>query len=154
MTDRGSRMLGILSLLLEPAEREAVLGDLVESGESNLQAIFAIIGLWQRRQLRLWRNWRPCLAAFGLAMPGSFLLMGFSLSVSHVYQQWIGGPGFTLLLCNVFLLATVGWVGAFFVGVLSRRTLWVSMVLSFAPCLFCLERFRIESLSRFCLLLF
>ena len=32
--------------------------------------------------------------------------------------------------------------------------LGVSAVLSFAPCLFCLERFRVESLSRFCLLLF
>jgi hypothetical protein len=147
-------MLGILCLLLEPAEREAVMGDLVESGENDRQAIFAIIGLWLQRQLCLWRNWRPWLAAFGLAIPGSFLLMGFSFSVSHVYQQWIGGPGLTLLLCNLVLLAGVAWAGAFVVGSLSRRTLWVSMFLSFAPCLFCLERFRIESLSRFCLLLF
>src|SRR6202041_3301023 len=81
------------------------------------------------------------------------------------YQQFVGvtilhatgfnvGPGFALLLCNVILLA--GWLrtGGFVVGSISRRTLWVIAALSFAPCLFCLERFRVESLSRLCLLLF
>ena len=33
-------------------------------------------------------------------------------------------------------------------------TVWVSAALSFAPCVVCLERFRVESLSRLCLLLF
>src|SRR5450432_1362129 len=36
----------------------------------------------------------------------------------------------------------------------SRRTLWVSASLCALPCLFCLARFRIESLSRVSLLLF
>jgi hypothetical protein len=154
MTNLSWLWIDIASSLLEPSEREAVVGDLIEAGERGQQALLAIVGLWARRQLHLWKNWRPWLAAFGLAIPGSFLLMGFSLSVSHVYQQWIGGPGRTLLLCNVILLIGIAWTGAFLVGSLSRRTLWVSMAMSFAPCLFCLERFRIESLSRFSLLLF
>jgi hypothetical protein len=62
--------------------------------------------------------------------------------------------GFALFLCNVLLLAAWSWTGGFVVGSVSRRTVWVSAALSFAPCVFCLERFRVESLSRLCLLLF
>ena len=151
------RLMSMILCLLEPGEREAVQGDLTEAGEGGWHALFGVVGLLARRQLDLWKNWRPWLAAFGLAVPGSFLLMGFSLSVSHAYQQWIGPelrPGLALLVCNVVLLVGLAWTCAFVVGSLSRRTLWVSATLSFAPCLFCLERFRIESLSRFCLLLF
>ncbi len=157
MTDLSVWLMNLISRLLEPAEREAVQGDLIEGGESGWRAVYAVVGLLIRRQLQLWMNWRPWLAAFGLAVPGSFLLMGISISVSHAYQHWIGPdfrPGLALLICNVLLLVGLAWTGAFLVGSLSRRTLWVSTVLSFAPCLFCLERFRIESLSRFCLLLF
>jgi hypothetical protein len=63
-------------------------------------------------------------------------------------------PGIWLLFCNVFLLVGWSWTGGFVVGSLSRRTVWVSAALSFLPCMFCLARFRVESLSRFCLLLF
>jgi hypothetical protein len=157
MTRTESRLLDVVSHLLEPNEREVVLGDLKEGGESAQQSLLAILGLVIRREAALWANWRPWLAAFGLALPFSFLLMGFSLSVSRAYQQYVGvhvGPGFALLLCNVLLLAGWAWTGGFVVGAISRRTLWVSAALSFAPCLFCLERFRVESLSRLCLLLF
>jgi hypothetical protein len=157
MSRTESRLVGFVSHLLEPTEREVVLGDLEEGGDSARQSLVAILGLVIRREAALWRNWRPWLAAFGLALPFSFLLMGFSLSVSRAYQQYVGvhvGPGFALLLCNVLLLAGWAWTGGFVVGAISRRTLWVSAALSFAPCLFCLERFRVESLSRLCLLLF
>jgi hypothetical protein len=157
MSRTESRLVGVVSHLLEPNEREVVLGDLEEGGENARQSLVAILGLVIRREAALWRNWRPWLAAFGLALPFSFLLMGFSLSVSRAYQQYAGvhvGPGFALLLCNVLLLAGWAWTGGFVVGAISRRTLWVSAALSFAPCLFCLERFRVESLSRLCLLLF
>lgn len=165
MTDISQRFMDVVSQLLEPYEREAVLGDLAEAGESGWRGLVAVLGLIIRRQADLWRNWRPWLAAFGLAVPGSFLLMGFSVSVSHAYQQLVGpglfrvtgvtvGSGFLLLLCNVIVLSGWAWTGGFVVGSVSRRTVWVSAALSFAPCLFCLERFRVESLSRLCLLLF
>jgi hypothetical protein len=160
-----SQLVDLVSRLLPPDEREVVQGDLVESGESAWQSLLAVAGLVIRREAALWRNWRPWLAAFGLAVPSSFLLMGFSLSVSRAYQQLIGGPilhatgvtvgpGLALFLCNVLLLAAWSWTGGFVVGSVSRRTIWVSAALSFAPCAFCLERFRVESLSRLCLLLF
>jgi hypothetical protein len=161
----GWRLVAVIAQLLGREEREAVQGDLMESGESGWQALLAVLGLVIRRQAGAWRNWRPWLAAFGLAVPGSFLLMGFSLSVSRAYQQSIGPsitqatglsvrPGLSLLLCNVILLIGWAWTGGFVLGSVSRRTVWVSAALSFAPCVFCLERFRVESLSRLCLLLF
>ncbi len=160
-----SQLVDLVSRLLPPEEREAVQGDLLEGGETAWQSLLAITGLVIRREMDLWRNWRPWLASFGLALPSSFLLMGFSLSVSRAYQQLIGGPilhatgvavrpGFALFLCNVLLLAAWSWSGGFVVGSISRRTIWVSAALSFVPCMFCLERFRVESLSRLCLLLF
>ena len=161
----GWSLTTLASKLLERDEREAVLGDLAECNESGWHGLLDVLGLVIRRQTLLWRNWRPWLAAFGLALPSSFLLMGFSVSVSRAYQQFIdttilkttgltAGPGFSLLLCNSALLLGWSWTGGFVVGSLSRRTLWVSAALSAAPCLFCLSRFRIECLSRLCLLLF
>ena len=165
-TRTGSRLVDLVSRLLEPDEREVVQGDLLEAGESAWQVAAWLFWAWlSGGEAALWRNWRPWLAAFGLALPSSFLLMGFSLSVSSAYQQLVGGPilhatgvtvgpGLALFLCNVLLLAAWSWTGGFVVGSVSRRTVWVSAALSFAPCVFCLERFRVESLSRLCLLLF
>jgi hypothetical protein len=164
-TGTSSHLVDLVARLLPPEEREVVKGDLLEGGESAWQSLLAVVGLVIRREAALWRNWRPWLAAFGLAVPSSFLLMGFSLSVSHAYQQLVAGPilhatgvtigpGLALFLCNVLLLAAWSWTGGFVVGSVSRRTVWVSAALSFAPCVFCLERFRVESLSRLCLLLF
>jgi hypothetical protein len=161
----GWTLVEFVSQLLEREEREAVQGDLAEAGESGWQAAADVLGLVIRRHVLLWKNWRPWLAAFGLALPSTLLLMGFSLSVSQSYQQLFNpavtkaigmtlGPGFMLLLCHVLLLLGWSWTGGFVVGTVSRRTVWVSAVLCCLPCLFCLARFRVESLSRFCLLLF
>jgi hypothetical protein len=154
------RLFSLASRMLEPAEREAVEGDLLEAGETAWQSFCGVVGLVVRREAALWRQWRPWMAAFGVALPFSFLLMGFSLSVSRGYQELVShaglglGPGWVLFLCNVLLLAGWAWTGGFVVGSVSRRTLWVSGLLCFTPCVFCLERFRVECLSRMCLLLF
>src|SRR5450759_2133589 len=52
--------------LLEPDERQAVLGDLAESGETGIRALAAVAGLVTRRQLGLWKSWRPWVALLGL----------------------------------------------------------------------------------------
>jgi len=165
MTSAGWSFVAVAAQLLESREREVVLGDLMETRESAWRGFLDVLGLAVRRQLLLWKSWRPWLASFGLAFPGSLLLMGFSISVSQTYQKLVSstvfnatgltlGPGFTLLLCNVLLLVAWSWTGGFVIGSVSRRTVRVSAVLSFVPCVFCLARFRVESLSRFCLLLF
>jgi hypothetical protein len=161
----GWTLVEVVSQLLERDEREAVRGDLAEAGESGWRGLLDVLGLVIRRQALLWKNWRPWLAAFGLALPSTLLLMGFSLSVSQSYQRLFNpvlvkatglsvGPGFSLLLCHVLLLLGWSWTGGFVVGSVSRRTVWVSAIFGLLPCVFCLARFRVESLSRFCLLLF
>ncbi len=145
--------------LLERDEREAVMGDLVEAGVGAWRGLVDVAGLVVRRQAELWMSWRPWLAAFGLALPGSLLLMGTSVSVSWKVQRLLGsnemaGAGLLALLWNVLLLIGWAWTSGFVVGALSRRTVWVSIVACFSPCLFCLARFRETSLSRLCLLLF
>jgi hypothetical protein len=165
MTSAGWSFVEVAAYLLEREEREVVLGDLIEAGESAWLGLWDVLGLVARRQLVPLKSWRLWLASFGLALPGSLLLMGFSVSISQTYQRLIHpavfkatgltiGPGFTLLLCNVLLLIGWSWTGGFVMGSVSRRTVRVSAVLSFLPCVFCLAKFRVESLSRFCLLLF
>lgn len=165
MKNVGWFFVEMLTHLLEHDEREAVLGDLIEANESAWGGFTGVLGLVIRRQLLLWKSWRPWLAAFGLALPGSLFLMGLSVSISLAYQRLFAptvlqatgvaiGPGFTLFLCNVLLLIGWSWAGGFVLGTLSRRTLQISAICSFLPCLLCLSEFRIESLSRFCLLIF
>jgi hypothetical protein len=165
MRRTGSRLFDLVSQLLPHDDREAVQGDLLENGEGWWPSLLAVLGLAMRREATLGTHWRPWLATLGLALPSSLLLIGFSLSVSHAYEQSVTsavvhitglnvGPGFALLLCNLLLLAAWFWARGFLVGPVSRRTARLSATLWFAPCAFCLERFRVESLSRLCLLLF
>ena len=118
---------------LDRDERDAVLGDSLEAGERPSQALFSILGLVLRRQILLWKGWRPWLAAFGFAAPCTWLLMTVSLSVTCTSERLLGlsighwaptgNEGFALLACHIFLLI------AFAIGSLSPRTLWTSAAL-------------------------
>jgi hypothetical protein len=165
MSGLGWRLVETISKLLERDDREAIQGDLLEAGESPWKAAVEVAGLVLRRQAALWKTWRPWLAAFGLAFPSSLLLMGLSVSVSQSYQHLLNpaihratgvtvSPALWFFFCNVVLLVGWSWSGGYVVGSLSRRTVWVSAILSSLPFLFCLSRFNVESLPRFCLLLF
>ena len=165
MTTIARAMLEVAAQLLERNERETVLGDLAETGESAWKGLLEIIGLAVRREALVWAGWRPWLAAFGVSLPSSLLLMGVSVSVSCTYERLAGlevfapcaptgHEDFPLLLCHIALLMIWAWTGGFVVGFLSRRTLWVSVIACLVPCLFCLTRFSQIELSRFCLLLF
>jgi hypothetical protein len=153
----GWSLTEVAAQLLPREEREAVLGDLSEAHQSAWRGLLDVLGLVTRRQLLLWKSWRPWLSGFGLALPSSFLLMGVSVGVSMTYQSF-AAPGTlkqrSLFLCQVLLLTAWSWSSGFVVGKLSRQTLWASVLLCFTPCLFCLARFRIPSLSRASLLLF
>jgi hypothetical protein len=158
-------LVNYASRLLATNEREAVLGDLAEAGDTGWQGLLGVLGLVFRREALLWKNWRPWLAGFGVALPSSFLLMGASMSVSWSYMRLLcpellqraslTRPSATVvLLGQALLLIGWSWTGGFVVGSLSRRTLWVSTLLCYSPCLFCLSRYRVQSLSPLCLLLF
>ena len=82
MTNIRWRLVDALALRLAPAEREAVLGDLIETQTSAWRSFCEIGGLLVRRQLQLWKSFEPWLAAPGLAFPCSLMLMGFSFAIS------------------------------------------------------------------------
>jgi len=144
--------------LLEPREREAVLGDLAEAGEAAWHGLIAVLGLALRRQVLLWKSWRPWVSAFGVVLPNSFQLMGFSMLVSSMFlqdlQRGLRSEELSNLLGKSVLLAIVAWSCGFAVGAISRRTLWVSCVACLLPCLFCFSRFAVPHRSPLSLLLF
>jgi hypothetical protein len=158
MTAVGWRVVASVAELLEWNEREVVLGDLAEAGDSAWRGVLDLAGLVARRQVLLWKSWQPWLAAFGWTLPCSFLLMGFSLSVSGAFRQVVDkgivGGGLMPLICRIVLLLVWAWSGGFMVGTVSRKTLWVSAATCFAPCLFCLSRFGVPHESPISLLLF
>ena len=159
------KIVEVVALRLTPTEREIVLGDLIETRETAWRGMREVSGLAARRQLQLWNGWRPWLAAPGLAFPCSFLLMGFSFAISsELRNHFVHGWRLSFfstepveaisLLCRVLVLLISAWAAGFTVESISRRTSMVSAICCFLPCLFCLLRFRQESLPRFCLLLF
>jgi len=74
------RILSILANLLATDEREAVLGDLAEAGESGMKAIVGVFGLVVRRQAALWLDWRPWLTLVGFVIPAGLAL--------HLIARW------------------------------------------------------------------
>ncbi len=165
MTSTSWPLMELAARLLERDEREAVLGDLLESGDGGWSGLLGVLGLVVRRQLQLFRNWRPWAASFGLTLPGSLLLMGFSVSIASICERLSDHKilsesphaiqeAFISLFCRGLLLIGGSWVCGYVVGSLSRKALWMSIASCCFPCLFCLVRFREPSLSRFCLFLF
>jgi hypothetical protein len=147
------------SRLLEPDERDAVRGDLAESGETGRQALRAVLGLVIRRQAVLWKDWRPWLALLGLVPLGVQLSL-FSRHVADTSaifiwmyaNNWtwtyVTNPSFRLDLAHyigVFSLQYISltcmsWMAAFMLGSLSRRAILVNgslycLVLLFAAIL-------------------
>ena len=125
-------IVDILSLALEPSERIAVRGDLVDCGDSSVRSITGVFGLVIRRQIGLWKNWRPWLALVGLSLVSgvvlSEILAGFNLAFFH----WINGfsnyrtanQDILYLASLAFALITFSSLSGFVLAALSGRTLW------------------------------
>ena len=75
-------LVRFMARALEPAEREAVLGDLTERGSSNTQAMLDVLGLAVRRQLMIWRTWRPWFALIGIVGLSGFYLSGMIMRLA------------------------------------------------------------------------
>jgi hypothetical protein len=164
MSGIGWPLVELASKLLERQEREAVVGDLLETNESAWQGFLDVSGLILRRQAGLWKDFRPWLAGFLIAIPCSYLLTSVSVSVSCTYQRLVnhkvygwhwptGHEGFPLLLCHIFLLIAWSWSGGYIVGPISRQTLWASAILSVLPSVLSLHMYPSQALPRFCLYL-
>ena len=162
---KGWELVEYFARVLPPEVREPVLGDMLEADESAWQALRGLFSLVVLRQTEDWRSWRPWLAGFGVALPSSFMLMGVSVSVSWSYMRLLcpdmmaqasltKPSAMVVLLWQALLLIGWSWTGGFVVGSVSKRTLWASTLLCYAPCLVCLSEFHSGSMSRFCLFLF
>lgn len=136
----------LLSRALAPDEREAVRGDLAESGTSAGQALRDLAGLAVRRQCALAAGWRPWLALSAVGAPAGLLLTlasrraadGSAIFIWLYANNW----DWTLLRDAAFLhnvpgviaeiavsyavLACWAWTGGFLIGSLSRRAVWLS----------------------------
>jgi hypothetical protein len=146
MTGVVSRLADAVSQRLDPEEREAVWGDLEESGASATSRLCEVLGLVVRRQAEQWADWRPWLGLFGVAIPTGALLSFISRNWSdvmaidsYVYAtHWTSyifrSPGARLDLVGVVLrflmmsIALMGWAwsAGSALGSISRRTTWVS----------------------------
>lgn len=142
LTGFRSRSVELAAQLLDPGEREAVLGDLRELGVSQGRALGEILGLAARRQVALWANCRPWLSLLLLILPLSLLLSvkaKFAAGESSVYLWMyannldvalLGNHGFWYELAHsvpivlaIFLrLFCWSWTAGFVLGLLGTRT--------------------------------
>lgn len=149
---------------LDRDERDAVLGDSLEAGDSIGQAFSSVLGLVFRRQVLLWRSWRPWLAVLVFGVPSTTLLMYVSVSVTCTFDRLMGinisrwaptgNEGFALLLCHIILLIAWSWTTGFTLGSLSPKTLWLNAALLVYLTLHFEGHFRTDSISSFAPFLF
>ena len=143
--------------LLAPLDREIVLGDLVEMDRGAWCGLGDVLGLAVRRQLSLWRSWRPWAASFGLAMPASLFLMGWSVAASSAVVSLLQEPTRALVwvsLSRLFLVICWAWMAGFAVGSVARGTLWASALACCASCVHCLSLWPGHGISPLRLLVF
>ena len=142
------------TIFLEPKDRDAVLGDLAETGASGWSALRSVLGFVARQQMELWRAWQPWVAS-SVAFAGSLLLLGVSFGLSVDSRHLLRGEReYGSVLCEALLMLLWAWTSGFVVGSLSGKTRWVAGILCAIPCLSCVLRFQDTSLSRLCVLLF
>jgi hypothetical protein len=143
------QLVEILSRTLDSDERQAVRGDLEESGETSLQALWDVLGLVVRRQAALWAHWRPWLTLVGLVVPLGMLVSVVSRRVaglSAVYiwmyaNNWdwnlLGYRGFWYQFAQSFeeiflaylTLVCWSWTSGFVLGSASRGIIRLNSVL-------------------------
>ena len=132
-------LLRVLARGLEPAERDVVLGDVMESGEGAVAAMRDVLGLIVRRQVGLWKVWQPWVALFGIGclvgVPLSQIVFRLNVGLGQqlkTYFKWgvHYGTGLTVqqdiafLLCLTIALLVWSWTCGFVLGSLSGRTVW------------------------------
>ena len=143
-------VVDIVSGMLDPTEREAVRGDLIESGETCTRALLSVLGLLIRRQAALWSNGRPWLVLVGLVLPLGTLLSLVSrntASSSAIYiwfyaNNWdwnllalpagfgTGLPNASLgVLISNLALVCWSWTSGLLLASVSRRTIWLNGIL-------------------------
>ncbi|HYS24307.1 MAG TPA: hypothetical protein VEP46_01850 [Vicinamibacterales bacterium] len=140
------RLADIVSQALDADEREAVRGDLEESGRSGASALLDVLGLVVRRQFALWLEWRPWAALLGVVIPLGMLLSllcrwwseGAAIDAfvylhngSWTYFSFQGwrhdvARAAAQIALDCLALACWSWMAGFVIGSISRRTAWIN----------------------------
>jgi len=138
-----------LSHMLKPGEREAVLGDLAESGATGSRALRELSGLIARREWRLW------LALVLLAGQSFALLIFVSAPILNFDIWWKYGVRYedglspardaVVLACYCFALIFCCWTSGFALASFSRRQIQLKAALFHVVLLFCLAGFMASS---------
>jgi hypothetical protein len=139
------RAVDVVSRLLPTGEREAVCGDIAESGESGGEALRDILGVVLRKQAVLWTDWRPWLALVGFVWPVAAILSLSCAYLDRTYDLYLWifrnhgdidpltlsqiglGPrnGMARLVVGSSLLACWSWSYGFILRRLANRTIWI-----------------------------
>jgi len=134
-------LVDVLSRTLDADERQAVRGDLAESGESVVRAIWDVLDLIVRRQVGLWAGWQPWLALLGIACLAGVPLsritfrlnvdLGQQLMAYYTYGVHFGTlltpqQDMAWLLCLAVALLVWSWTCGFVLGSLSGRAVWLT----------------------------
>jgi len=134
-------LVDTVSRTIEPGERDVVLGDFAESGESGGRALGGVLGLVVRRQAVLWKDWRPWLVLVGLIVPLSMMLSivasltaGQSATYIWLYANnwdwallryaefWYEAvDSLALVFVRWLTLVCWSWTAGFVLGSMSRR---------------------------------
>src|SRR5580658_5018096 len=77
-----------LSRRLEPGERDAVLGDIAESGETGAEALRDLAGLAERQAV-VRGNGAPTLLSLGLALAGLIAPVGMFVRGLRPPASWL-----------------------------------------------------------------
>ena len=135
------RLVDILSRMLDADERQAVRGDLAESGDSAGMALRDVLGLIARRQIGIWKQWQPWLALLGIACLAGLPLsriasrlnvdLGQQVMAYYTYGVHFGTlltpqQDMAWLLCLAIALLLWSWTCGFVLGSLSGRAVWLT----------------------------
>jgi hypothetical protein len=137
------RLVNILSRSLRSDERDAVLGDFKDAGETAGNALRGILGLIVRRRLGLWTRWQPWLALIGIAGFAGLLLQIFLAMFTGTLFEWLVGyanfrtpnEDIVYLVCLALALPVWSWTSGFALGSLSGRTILLTGALFFVAVL-------------------
>jgi len=133
----------LVSRGLDPDERDAVRGDLVESGDPGGRALYQVLGLVVRRQAAVWMHWRPWLILVLITGPLAIKFSVFSkwLAFQSAIYLWLYTNYWTPTILEeaayrhdffrfVFttpldyvVLAGGAWISGFLLAFISRRSL-------------------------------
>jgi hypothetical protein len=139
-----TRPLEAFARLLPREDREAILGDICESGLSNLSAYFDLSALIWRRCLPPYAGpggW-VCIAVAALISP---LLVGLSVALSAQASREIHASSF-LGIVELLRLSALLWAASLGVGIAAMSRARIMAVLAtiaiLAPAIVCALRYR------------